>query len=100
MTTDLTPAALAARILYNLADRLDQHATTTHPLFGIGVDRCMGQGWIESLLPSATRSISGMARDFRPHATQIAAEGVARAMLPPVTGTVAEYATRLRTLAA
>ena len=64
--------------LARTAQELDQHATITHPVGGHPVPVCMTPGL----------------RDYTVRDPQV------RAALPPVGGTVAEYAARVRDLAA
>lgn len=65
-------------VLVHAARDLYEHATITHPLGGHPVPVCMTTGLAEYVV-----------RNPR-----------IRAILPPVTGTVTEYATRIRDLAA
>jgi len=93
----LNTTDLVARILIRTADDLDRHATTTHPL-GHQIPQCMTHG---SLDISVSRATEAVLRQTRARGTDRAATvDAARAVLLPVTGTVADYATRLRALAA
>jgi hypothetical protein len=83
---------LAALLLTLAADALREHETITHPLGG-QVARCITAGYVDHALRAA---IGPVFRGFRRYATQIAIEEAARAALPPLAGTVAEYADRLR----
>ncbi len=96
MNTSLpTARELATRILTNAADHLDQHATIRHPLGGVE-DLCMTQGHLDVTMSAAISAV-----DHIPNPRLRAdARTTARAMLPPVTGTVADYANQLRNLAA
>ncbi|MEU2730088.1 hypothetical protein ABZ650_20465 [Streptomyces griseoviridis] len=84
-----------AHALTTLADALDQHATTTSWL-GRTEPRCMTTGWLDTLTPSAitTHLTDAPYRDRHLVGT------IVRQALPPVTGTIAQYAQQLRTLAA
>lgn len=74
----MAATALTILALLRAADELDHHATITHPIGGHSVQVCMTHGLAEYVVRNPQ----------------------ARAILPPITGTVTEYATRLLNLAA
>lgn len=92
----MNTADLTAQILTLAADRLDEHATITHPVGGYQIPRCMTEGHrglVICDIHSAIDRVYGAT-------TRNSLRATIPAMLPPATGTVAEYAERLRTLAA
>lgn len=95
-THHTTPEQLAALILTLAASTLDESATLTHPLTGHEIPRCMTQGRLDVTMWTAAGAVdhipNGRLRDQ--------ARAAARKALPPVTGTVAEYADLLRQTAA
>ncbi|MFI0233148.1 hypothetical protein [Streptomyces sp. NPDC017086] len=99
-THTITVTEAVTRILAATATHLDQHATTTHPITGVAEARCMTYGWLDTAVRAELGPVFEMVRGCRRHATQIEVEAAVRAALPPVTGTVAEYARGLRALTA
>jgi hypothetical protein len=92
-TTDLT-----AQILTLAAEQLDQRANFTHP-GGYQTPRCISLGTARAAIAAASDTL--LRRDRLVGCSYIdAARITVYRMLPPVTGTVAEYADRLRALAA
>lgn len=90
--TTITATEAVARILTTVADRLAEHATITHPFFGTTEAACMTQGWLDTALWRAQGALDrGVSMKVRTLAWPAVREA-----LPPVTGTVAEYATQLR----
>jgi hypothetical protein len=86
---------LAALLLTLAADALREHETITHSLGG-QVARCITAGYVDQAFRTAIGPVFEQVRGFRRYATQIAIEEAARAALPPLAGTVADYADRLR----
>ncbi|MGW9058900.1 hypothetical protein [Streptomyces sp. NPDC055733] len=94
--TTTTVAEAAARTLNAIADDLDTSATITHPVFETETPRCMTQGLLDAAMWAASGAV-----DSTPNARlRTEARAAARELLPPVEGTVAEYATRLRAISA
>lgn len=92
-TTTLPIDVLVSRVLALAADFLDEHATITHPLVGLQVDRCMSDGYRDRAVTSVQGTVLDRVLDRR---IRDAARAAVREALPPVAGTVAEYAARLR----
>lgn len=82
------------RALTALADSLDQHATRTTWL-GTTEQACMTTGWLDTLTPTAI----GAQLPQVPYRERPGFGAVVRRALPPVAGTVAEYAHQVRALA-
>lgn len=98
-TTDQTVTALVACILTLAADELDQRATFTHPVGGYQTPRCVAIGTVRNAIAAAADTL--LRRDRLVGCSRIDAARIkAYLMLPPVTGTVADYAERLRNLTA
>jgi hypothetical protein len=96
---DHAVATLTAEILTLAANELDQRATFTHPVGGYQTPRCVSMGAVRSAIATAADSL--LRRDRLVGCSRIDAARIGvYLMLPPVTGTVADYANRLRTLAA
>jgi hypothetical protein len=92
-------ADAVARILTLAADQLDQRATFTHPVGGYETPRCVAMGTVRAAITSASDDLlraNRLVGCSRIDAARIKVY----LMLPPVTGTVAEYAAQLRALAA
>lgn len=95
-TNQTSPEELAALILTRAANDLDQWATMAHPLGGHEIPQCMTQGRLDVVMWSAVGAVDHIPnRRMRDQAC-----AVARAALPSVADTVAEYAARLRQTAA
>ncbi|BBA99255.1 hypothetical protein RVR_5796 [Actinacidiphila reveromycinica] len=88
-----------SRILAAAADQLDPHATMTHPIGGHEIPVCMTTGWLDLAVGDAVTAVLHHIPGFMRLADQFAIIAAARRALPPVAGTIAEYATQLRTLA-
>lgn len=96
MTT--TVADRTAQILTLAAEHLDQHATFTHPVGGYETPRCISMGTVRSAIATAADTL--LRRDRLVGCSRIDAARIGvYLMLPPVTGTVADYADQLRALA-
>ena len=87
---------LAARILIRAADDLDRGATLTHPLGGHQVHVCMN----DNLRDLVVRGIESAIGRVYGATARCAIRAAVLASLPPATGTKAEYADQLRSLAA
>ncbi|MER7972304.1 hypothetical protein ABTX35_25500 [Streptomyces sp. NPDC096080] len=83
-----------ARAFIALAGRLAQLATRQHPLGGTW-QPCMTSGYLATLTPS----IIGSLLPAVPYDHRALVGPLVEQALPPVDGTIAEYAARLRTLA-
>ncbi|MFJ6566244.1 hypothetical protein ACIQNU_02400 [Streptomyces sp. NPDC091292] len=93
-TTGQQPSPMA-RALTSIATALDLHATRTHPLGGTW-QPCMTTGWLTTLTPTIISAhLPGV-----PYRDRAGFTAAVRLALPPVTGTIAEYAARLRATAA
>lgn len=94
-TGQISPQKLTALALTLAADNLRPHETLRHPLGG-DLPNCMTDGILDLAIRAALGPVFETVPGFRRYATQIAIENTVRAALPPVAGTVAEYADRLR----
>ncbi|CAK7288610.1 hypothetical protein [Streptomyces misionensis] len=99
-TTQPTTEQLVTLILTRAAENLRPHETITHPIGNHEIPNCMTDGWRDIEVRSATRSVLGNVRGFLRYSTQMSIEKAVWAALPPVAGTVADYADRLRETAA
>jgi hypothetical protein len=98
-TIDRAVASLTVEILTLAADGLDQRAAFTHPVGGYQAPRCASIGTVRAAIATASDTL--LRRNRLVGCSRIdAARITVYLMLPPVTGTVAEYANRLRALAA
>lgn len=84
-----------ARVLTATAARLQRSADLTHPIHGTPEPRCMTRGLLDTTLPS----VIGRELPRVPYWDRAGFAATVRATLPPVTGTVAEYAALLRATA-
>lgn len=91
-------ASLTAQILTLTADELDQSATFIHPVGGYRIPRCVSIGIVRNAISVASDTL--LRRNRLVGCSRIdAAHITVYRMLPPVAGTIAEYARSLRTLA-
>jgi hypothetical protein len=87
-----------SRILIATADELDHHATIAGP-FGVARPECMTDGWLDLAVSRATATVLRQTPGFMRLPDQEATADAARAALPTASGTVSDYAARLRALA-
>lgn len=85
-------ASPAARIVARVADRLTDRPFN-HPITNTPVSRCMTDGILGSALATA---LDAILRTVPTYAERTAARDAVQKALPPVTGTVDEYAALLR----
>lgn len=94
-TGQISPQQLTALALTLTADNLHPHQNTRHPLGG-DLPNCMTDNILNLAIRTALGPVLEKVQGFRRYATQIAIENAVRAALPPIAGTVAEYAASLR----
>ncbi|MER6249352.1 hypothetical protein [Streptomyces griseorubiginosus] len=89
------PVSAAARIVIAVADRLADRPLI-HPVTNQPVPRCMTDGILGAALSTALDTVL---RKVPSYPERAAARDAVQQALPPVTGTVDEYATQLRAAA-
>jgi hypothetical protein len=92
----LNDTDLTARVLAAAADRLDRSATITHPIGGHQDPVCMN----DHIRDLVVRNVHSAIDRVHGADTRSALHNTIPTMLPPATGTITEYANRIRALAA